>query len=82
MCPVTLRKVLKEREHRLETYDKIRVEIADWLADSLPSGARGGAAALEPAEPESPTTWPEPTWGDTPWDFDPDLLGAVNSGHW
>ena len=70
MCPAALRKVLKEREHRLKDYSDIRSEIADWIAENgTPS--RGRAAALEPKTPEDDGNGDD---GEGDWDFDPDAM--------
>ena len=53
MCPVSLRKVLKEREHRLTDYALIRTEISDWIADNA-APVRGRAAALGEVAKEIP----------------------------
>ena len=68
MCPDSLRKTLKERDHRLDTYEGIKTEIADWIAD-LDRAKGGRVAALDGPEP------PDPIPGfEVPLNFDPDTM--------
>lgn len=78
MCPERLRSILKEREHRLPTYQDVKTEIADWLADQAHSSKTGRVSALE-GPPEDDEA------AEVPFDFDPEVatnqeLHALVSG--
>ena len=47
MCPDALRKHLKERTNPTHSYEHIKIEISDWLADPDNKGKTGRVAALE-----------------------------------
>ena len=56
MCPERFRAHLRlVGPEKLSTYEAIRAEIADWLADELRKSPKPRAAALgQAAEPEQP----------------------------
>ena len=76
MCPELLKKHLKMKLDKLPTYDAIKAEIADWVADEARARVlRPRAAALEQAAPAFDNA-------DLEWDaaynvMDPNQLLAV-----
>ena len=74
MCPERLKTHLKLVSDKLPTYEAIRAEIADWLAEDLRKPARQRAAAIGPAA-GTQQEWIE---AEDNGDWDPDVYNTAH----